>query len=283
MHYQHRYHAGNFADVFKHVLLIALLRALNAKDKPWCYVDTHAGAGDYDLADEAATRTAEYHDGIARLWSERNAPPAVADYLARVRALNPDGVLRHYPGSPRLAQMLARGGDRLLLCERVAQVAQNLRAAMAGDARVHLHVRDGYEAAALLPPAEKRGLILVDPPFESPNEFDACATLLEQGLHRFGAGVFAVWYPLKNRHLAERWLRRVRRDCAREAMNLTLTVSRAAEGQMRACGLLVVNPPFAFRAEAQAALAWLTPRLMQGGGNQHEIELWPATAAEVRR
>jgi 23S rRNA (adenine2030-N6)-methyltransferase len=274
VHYQHRFHAGNFADVFKHVLLLALLRALGAKDKPWCYAETHAGAGDYDLADEAAARTAEFHDGIARLWSRDDAPPAVADYLDRVRALNPDGSLRRYPGSPRVALQAARAQDRLLLCERVPAVVEQLRSTLGADPRVHVHRRDGYELTALLPPPEKRGLVLVDPPFERADEFDACADFLAAALRRFGGGVFAVWYPLKQRHATERWLRRVRRELSREALNLQLSVSHAADGEMRACGLLVVNPPFAFRAPAQAALAWLAPLLAQGAGAGFDIDLW---------
>lgn len=279
MHYQHRYHAGNFADVFKHVLLVALLRALGAKEKPWCYLETHAGGGRYDLDDAAAAKTAEYRDGIARLWSESRAPGAVQAYLDAVRQENPDGTLRHYPGSPRLALLHARNRDRLLLCERVPAVVAQLRAAMGGDARVHVHARDGYETLGLLPPAEKRGLVLVDPPFERPDEFDVCAGFLGHALHRFAGGVFAVWYPYKNRHLTDHWLRRMRRECSREALNLTLTVSRAAKGEMRACGLLVINPPHAFRAEAAASLAWLQPRLMQGAGAAQAIEPWPAGKA----
>jgi 23S rRNA (adenine2030-N6)-methyltransferase len=283
MHYQHRFHAGNFADVFKHVLLVALLRALNAKDKPWCYLDTHAGAGRYDLTGAAAGRTAEFQDGIARLWRESQAPAAVQAFLDVVRSDNPDGTLRTYPGSPRLALQLARADDRLLLCERVAAVADELRADLGGEPRAHLHVRDGYEALSLLPPPEKRGLVLVDPPFERPDEFDACAAFLKEALRRFAGGVFAVWYPYKNRHQTERWLRRVQRECPREALNLTFAVSRAAEGEMRACGLLVINPPYTFRDEARDALAWLQPRLAQGAGSSHALEPWPLPSTSNTR
>ncbi|MES0875192.1 23S rRNA (adenine(2030)-N(6))-methyltransferase RlmJ [Sinimarinibacterium thermocellulolyticum] len=274
MHYQHRYHAGNFADVFKHVLLLALLRALSAKDKPWCYLDTHAGAAEYDLSDEAALRTGEFADGVARLWAADGAPPAVADWLAVVRARNPDGALRRYPGSPLLALTAARAKDRLLLCERVPAVAEQLRGKMLADPRVHVHRRDGYELASLLPPAEKRGLVLVDPPFERVDEFDACAAFVAEGLRRFAGGVFAVWYPFKQRYATERWLRRMRRETAREALNLQLCVSHAADGEMRACGLLVINPPYAAQAPIAEALAWLTPRLAQGEGAGHAAQRW---------
>ena len=276
MHYQHRFHAGNFADVFKHVLVLALLRALSAKDKPWCYADTHAGAGDYDLGDAGARRTAEFADGIGRIWDSTDAPFAVADYLAQVRRLNPDGVLRRYPGSPRLAEQAARAQDRLLLCERVPAVAEQLRGALGSDPRVHLHRRDGYELAALLPPAEKRGLVLVAPPFERADEFDVLADFLAQGLRRFGSGVFALWYPDKQRHATERWRRRVRGECPREVLDLQLAVSHPADGEMRACGLLVVNPPYAAQAPIAEALAWLAPRLAQGDGAGHAAQRWPA-------
>lgn len=283
MHYQHRYHAGNFADVFKHTLLVALLRALSTKDKPYCYIETHAGAGLYDLEDVAARRTDEAREGIARIYGERGAPPAaVQAYLDAVRAANPDGVLRHYPGSPWFAQRFARAQDRLLLCERVPAVVESLRQTLGEDARVHVHARDGYEALALLPPVEKRGLMLVDAPFERADEFDAGAQFLKAALHRYAGGVYAIWYPYKNRHATERWLRRVQRECPREALNLEIAVSRAADGEMRACGLLVINPPFAFREEAEIALRWLEPRLMQGAGHRHAIEIWPVTASGSR-
>jgi len=263
MHYRHRFHAGNFADVFKHTLLIGLIDALNRKDKPWCYVDTHAGAGEYDLADEGATRTGEWHDGIGRLVGWQQAPELVAKLLALVATENPDGTLRHYPGSPRIAQALARPGDRLVLCEKVPDVADALKHALRG-AGVAVHVRDGYEAHALLPPVEKRGLTLIDPPFERPDEFDAVAELLKKSVQRFSGGQYAVWYPLKNRHVAGQFVRRVARDCQRPLLDLTLSTDAPGEGQMRACGLLVVNPPFGFEAQAAETLQALTPLLAQG-------------------
>lgn len=281
MHYQHRFHAGNFADVFKHVLLTGLFRALNRKDKAWCYLDTHAGAGSYDLADEAAGRTDEYRNGISRLWNAQTPPEMVGDFLARVRARNPEGELRHYPGSPLLAASFARAGDRLLLCERVPEIAELLRQQVGGDDRAHVHVRDGYEAVSLLPPVEKRGLILVDPPFERPDEFEQCGRFLQRGVQRFGNGVFAVWYPYKNRFQTERWLRRVQRECPREALNFVLHNGASGEGQMRTCGLLVINPPFSFVAEAREALFWLKPRLSQGPDATIDIDPWPAGGAQA--
>jgi 23S rRNA (adenine2030-N6)-methyltransferase len=278
MHYRHAFHAGNFADVFKHVLFVGLIEALSRKDKPWCCVDTHAGAGSYDLVSEDAERTGEWREGIGRLKREPVMPPMVERYLGLVGwfgdGAEPRADLRHsrvYPGSPALAARLMRDGDRLVCCERVAAIAAQLRAHVP---EAQLHVRDGYEALALLPPREKRGLVLIDPPFESRSEFDSAADFLAQATQRFPGGVHALWYPLKNRHEAERFVRRARRDCVRPSLNCTLETGAPGEGQMRGCGLLVINPPFGFLDEARAALAWLAPRLAQG-----PRPIWTAEAA----
>lgn len=278
VHYQHRYHAGNFADVFKHVLLISLLRALNAKPKPWCYVDTHAGSGDYRLDIAEAARTGEFERGIAQLLADpRGAPEAVRDYLELIRTLNPEGPLRRYPGSPQIAQLLARDNDRLWLCENVAAIAAELRDVLHGDARAHIHQRNGYEISSLLPPPEKRALILVDPPFERADEFDACGDFLQASLKRFAHGVYAVWYPYKQRAQTQRWLRRMRAQLRQDSVNLTLSIGRPAEGRMRGCGLLVVNPPYAFMAPAQAAIDDLAVRLKQDDGAFASFETWQVT------
>ena len=155
MHYRHAYHAGNFADVHKHVVLVGLLQALSRKDSPWCYLETHAGAGLYDLAGAAANATAEWQDGIAQLALDGESPEPLAAYLAAVRALNAPGApLKTYPGSPALAQTLLRDKDRLLLCENVPAVFDELKTLLAREPQATLHQRDGYEAHALLPPAE---------------------------------------------------------------------------------------------------------------------------------
>lgn len=264
MHYQHRYHAGNFADVFKHVLLCGLLSALSRKDKPWCYLDTHAGAGEYDLTQEAAGRTGEYEHGIARLAGLQDAPAGLAELLRIVGGINAGGALRHYPGSPLLARALMRGQDRLVLCEKVPAVSAELRSIFGRVPRTAVHERDGYEAHGLLPPPEKRGLVLVDPPFEARDEFERCGDLLQKSLARFAQGLYAVWYPVKNRHEAQRFLRRAQRELAQPVLNFEFDTGAPAEGQMRACGLLVVNPPFRFEREMAPALNVLKRELAQG-------------------
>ena len=271
MHYQHSYHAGNFGDVFKHVLLCGLLQALSRKDAPWFYLETHAGAGCYDLSGAAAARTAEFQDGIARLWDLDETPALIAAYLRIVRVENPDGELRRYPGSPLVARALARPQDRLALCEKVPAVAAELEQRIGRRAPVAIHVRDGYEAHALLPPEEKRGLILVDPPFERRDEFDAVDEFLKQATARFAHGIYAAWYPLKNRHAADRFLRRQAREMKRPALALGFDTDAHAEGQMHGCGMLVLNPPFGFEAQAREALAFLARRLAQGPRPQWSV------------
>ena len=283
MHYRHSYHAGNFADVFKHVVLCGLLAALSRKDKPWCYLETHAGAGAYDLAGEGASRTGEWRDGIGRLVGMGGAhiPPLVQTFLDVVAGINGTGALRHYPGSPLFAQSLAREHDRLVLCEKVPEIAAELKENLKGERRAIVHRRDGHEAPALLPPAEKRGLVLVDPPFERPDEFEAAATLVEKSLARFAGGVYAVWYPLKNRHAAARFERAVARACQEPPLRLALDTGAPGEGQMRSCAVLVANPPFGFEREFEPVGHWLARSLAQGPRPSYEGG--PVTAAAPAR
>lgn len=279
MHYRHHYHAGNYADVFKHVLLTGLLTALSRKDKPWAYLDTHAGAGHYDLGDPVADRTGEWREGIGRLASlptdSPSMPAMLAAYLKRVRDGNADGGCRLYPGSPMLAQKLARPaiGDRLILCEKIDEVAEELRRVMRGS-KAAIHVRDGYEAHGLVPPAEKRGLVLIDPPFERTDEYEATSELIRKSALRFANGIYAAWYPIKNTHVASSFVRRVARETGKPTLQMSIdvdipprdpaTTGGVVKHPMSACGLVVVNPPFGFDAEARAALAYLTPILAQG-------------------
>ncbi|SFF63956.1 23S rRNA (adenine2030-N6)-methyltransferase [Fontimonas thermophila] len=196
-------------------------------------------------------------------------------YLDLVRAVNGDGPLRRYPGSPLLALQLARAQDRILVCEQVPATANLLRTALAGDARASVHLRDGYEAVALLPPRQRRGLVLVDPPFERADEFDAITDFTMTALRRFGHGVYALWYPYKNRWQTERWLRRMRAMVDVEALDLQLDTGAPSIGQMHACGLLVLNPPFAFAAAAPGLLDALCPLLAQGSGARVASTPWP--------
>lgn len=276
MHYRHAYHAGNFADVFKHTVLCGLLMALSRKDKPWLCLDTHAGAGSYDLAAAPATATGEAADGIARLVNISNPPEPLASYLRLVARENPAGVVQRYPGSPCLIEALMREGDRLVCCESVEDVAAELKASVP-VATVHL--RDGYETVSLLPPAEKRGLVFVDAPFERRDEFEAMVEFVTKAQARFAQGIYALWYPLKNGYDAERFRRRLARASSRPVLDCRLDTGALAAGQMRGCGLALVNPPFRFETEIAESLNVIARELAMGPRASAEV-IWLKTEAE---
>lgn len=265
MHYRHAYHAANFADVHKHVLLVGLLQALSRKDSPWSYLETHAGAGLYDLRSAASLKTAEAQDGIGQLHRDLEFAEPVTSYLKAVYALNAaDGPVHIYPGSPVLAQALLREKDRLVLCENVDDVFAELKGHFGRDRQATLHQRDGYETHALLPPTEKRGLVLVDPPFERRDEFEAMEEFLAKAQARFAGGIYAFWYPLKNSFEVERFGRRIAALSSKPVLDFCLDTGAPAEGQMRGSGMVVVNPPYRFAEEMTPVLAALAKTLSLG-------------------
>jgi len=249
MNYRHAFHAGNFADVVKHSLLLVLLEALNRKPTPWCYIDTHAGAGAYDLRSEEGRRTGEAVAGIQRLWQARpETPPAVAELCRIVASLNSGlsaGELpRWYPGSPAIAAAVARADDRLLLAEWQPQEAALLKSWFRRDNRVAVHVRDGYEMLlALTPPAEKRGLVLLDPPYEQPQEFDVLAAALSAAHTRWPGGCYALWYPLKDDPARRRFLRKLEHSGLRKILLAELRLSEQSD-VLTGSGMLILNPPW---------------------------------------
>jgi 23S rRNA (adenine2030-N6)-methyltransferase len=278
MNYRHQFHAGNFADAMKHALLVQLVRALQKKEKGFLYLDTHAGRGRYDLAAAATgdshARTPEWPDGIGRLWADApGTPPAVADYVALVRTFDRDaGNLgaepRFYPGSPRLVHALARPQDRLALCEAQPAEAAALAHEFAGRRGVAVHPADGYAALrAHLPPPERRALVLIDPPFEAQDEFARIGDALADGLKRFPAGVFAVWYPLTGRARIDEFFAALRRLGPPPTLAAELTVAGDTSPlKLKGCGLAVINPPWQFDREAAATLAFLATASARGPG-----------------
>lgn len=272
VHYRHSYHAGNFADVFKHVVLCGLLSAMNRKDKPWCYLETHSGAGLYDLGSAGAVRTGEWREGIGRLVSVQDASEPMVSFLRIVREAKAASA-NSYPGSPVFAQAQARPNDRLLFCEKVPEIAAELKQALGRDPRVAIHRRDGYEAHSLLPPPEMRGLILVDPPFERPDEFELAAEFLKRATQRFAGGVYAVWYPLKNRHAAGRFERRAAALSAEPPLRLEFDNGAKGEGQMRASAMLILNSPFRFEQDIAPALKTLVRELAQGPRAAYSVQM----------
>lgn len=248
MNYRHAFHAGNFADCFKHALLIRLIRAMQRKDKPFLAIDTHAGAGSYDLTTGPAERTGEWQAGIARLQAAD--PPELAEYLACIRGLG------LYPGSPRIIASLLRPADRLIACELHPEDARSLKAELAGTPNAAMHQRDGYAALkAFLPPPEKRAFILIDPPFEQPDEFGTAARALEAAWTKFRSGVFALWYPVKHRAPVRNFFESLKLTPIRDVIALELLLREPVNpARLNGCGLLVINPPYGFTEAAEPVL-----------------------------
>ena len=259
--YRHAFHAGNFADVFKHALLVQLIRALRRKDKPFCVFDTHAGAGCYDLNAPLAQKNCEFVGGIGRLWTQTGLSSELADYVARVRAFNPDGPLRVYPGSPRIARALLRPGDRLTLTELHPTEHVALQTEFAGDRQVAVHHQDGYAALrALLPPPERRGLVLVDPAYELKIEFDRLTEAVRVIHRRWANGIIALWYPILDRAPSLRWQRTLQTLAipAMLCVELGLYPYDGPPG-LHGCGMILVNPPW----QLDETLDRLLPELLQ--------------------
>lgn len=268
--YRHAFHAGNHADVLKHLVLVQLLRYFNLKDKPYWFIDTHAGAGAYSLTKGYATQVAEYKDGIARLWSRDDLPEAVQDYLGIVRAENRGEALRHYPGSPRIALALTRECDRLRLFELHSSdhplLERNL--AEAGK-RVLIQHGDGLAGLkALLPPPPRRALTLIDPSYEVKADYQLVVQTLRDALTRFPTGCYVLWYPLLARAEAQKLPERLRKLPAAGWLDVTLRVKAASPDGigMHGSGLFVINPPYTLRATLQSAMPWLARVLAQDEG-----------------
>ena len=274
MNYRHAFHAGNFADVFKHAILLVLLDALAAKDRPLCYFDTHAGRGSYRLDDAEALKTGEWRDGIGRLFDMPQVPAPLRRYLDAIRACDPDGALREYPGSPLLAARTLRVNDRLMLCETQPDEAAALRALFHGDRRVQVHQRDGYAALnALLPPAEKRGLVLIDPPFEAQaGEFAAIETALTKAHARWPTGVYAVWYPIKSHRTVVPFHRHLSQGPFDKALVAELMVHPDDSPlRLNGCGMLITNPPWQLDTTLAVMLPALRGALAQSSGASWQL------------
>lgn len=275
MNYRHAFHAGNHADVLKHVVLLALCEALKRKPAPWFALDTHAGRGLYALDGAEATRTGEAAAGIGRLEAAAAGAAAVDRYLAALRACRAAHGAQAYPGSPWLLAHAARAGDRIACCELQAAECDALRGLFARDPRVAVHCRDGYAATkALLPPVVggqrlARGLVLVDPPYElQRDEFALAMAALRTGLARWPQGCFALWYPVKRRRALHGVLREAAALPASSALLVELMV-RPDDSPLRmnGSGLLLLQPPYALHAELAAALPVLRDALDAGGGS----------------
>ena len=277
--YRHGFHAGNHADVLKHTVLVQLLRYLRQKEKPLWFVDTHAGAAAYALDGDYAAKNAEYESGITRLWTRDDLPQALVEYVAEVRALNPDGVLRRYPGSPQLALQLLRAQDRLRLFELHSTESQLLQQYFRGDApRVMVQAADGFAGLqAVLPPPSRRALVLIDPSYEDKRDYRHVLSALRDAQKRFRAGVYAVWYPQVQRRESRQLPEQLKQLQEKDWLHVTLTVRKpAGDGfGLHGSGMFILNPPWLLPEALESAMPYLAKTLAQdtGAGFGLECEL----------
>jgi 23S rRNA (adenine2030-N6)-methyltransferase len=245
VNYRHAFHAGNHADVLKHAVLARVLQHMLEKPKPFLFLDTHAGIARYDLEAEAAKKTGEAEEGIRKLWDLDPWPPALRPYLSLVRRINREW-LRWYPGSPGIARLLMRPEDRIELCELHPEDAQALKRATSGDRRVTVRREDGYHALkSLLPPKERRGVVLVDPPYEARDEAEKVAKGLRRAHRRFATGTYLLWYPIKDRPPVEALHESLKATGARRQLVAELWIYEPLSPMILAgSGLVIVNPPF---------------------------------------
>jgi 23S rRNA (adenine2030-N6)-methyltransferase len=277
--YRHAFHAGNHADVLKHLILVQLTRYLCQKDKPFWYVDTHAGAGLYALDSVYATKLAEYKDGIARLWGRNDLPAALAEYVAIVRQLNPDRKLRIYPGSPYFALMTMREQDRLRLFELhsrdVRLLQENFEEHAGSGKKVIVEATDGFAGIkAQLPPPSRRALVLIDPSYEDKQDYERVFHSLKESLTRFPGGTYALWYPQLTRLDAHELPQRLKRLAAKSWLNVALRVSTPSKDGfgMHGSGIFVLNPPWTLHATLQEVMPYLTTVLGLDAGAGFTLE-----------
>jgi 23S rRNA (adenine2030-N6)-methyltransferase len=277
MNYRHAYHAGNFADVVKHTVLCRVLMHLREKPAAFRVIDTHAGSGVYDLAAPEAGKTGEWREGIGRLIDAKLAPEQralLAPYLDAVATRNPTGRLTTYPGSPALAQSLLRSQDRLIASELEPQAAAALAHELRGDARAKALALDGWIAlSANVPPKERRGLVLIDPPFEQPDEFSRMTQSLAAAHRKWPTGIYLLWYPIKDEIEVAAFTRKLARLGIPKTLRVELIVASAtASPRLRGTGLIAINPPWRLHEELDALLPTLASILAHGGKARPTLE-----------
>jgi 23S rRNA (adenine2030-N6)-methyltransferase len=294
MNYRHAFHAGNFADVVKHAVLVRVLVHLRQKPAAFRVIDTHAGAGVYDLGGPEACRSGEWRAGIGRLLAApigERARALLAPYLDALASFNSAGAIASYPGSPALVRAFLRPQDRLIACELEPNAAAALARYLAGDRRSKAVAIDGWTALnAYVPPKERRGLVLIDPPFEEPDDFPRLGRALEAARRKWAGGTYLLWYPIKEREGPDALARQLRRSGIAKILRAELTVAEhrsrvdrnhsapdaLAAGRLGACGLIAVNPPWTLAGELQILLPELASALSEAGGGAHRVD-WLAS------
>ena len=274
--YRHAFHAGNHADVLKHLVLVQVLRHMNRKEKPYWVIDTHAGAGGYPLHEASAQKNAEYAEGIERLWNRKDAPEAVQDYLAQIRAFNTGGPLLYYPGSPAIAHQLMRPQDKLRLFELHPTDHRVLDATFGAQPGVQVRCADGFVALkSLLPPQDRRAVVLLDPSYELKTDYAALRNTVSDALQRFAVGTYAVWYPVLQRresHLLPQQLRRIAGQADWLDVRMQVREPDASGFGLLGSGMFLINPPWTLHATLREVLPWLTGVLGQFNGAHFALE-----------
>jgi 23S rRNA (adenine2030-N6)-methyltransferase len=274
--YRHGFHAGMHADVLKHAVLVHLLRYLTQKDKPLWFIDTHAGAAIYALDEGYATKNAEYESGIGRLWAREDLPQALAEYVGQVRALNPDGVLRRYPGSPQLGMQILRKQDRLRMFELHSTESRLLQQYFhdAGP-RAIVQAGDGFAGLqAVLPPPSRRALVLIDPSYEDKGDYRRVLAALRDARKRFAAGVYAVWYPQVQRRESRQFPEQLKQLQDKDWLHVTLTVKKPVAGGfgLHGSGMFILNPPWLLPKALDLAMPYLAKVLAQDAAAGFSLE-----------
>ncbi|WCG83050.1 23S rRNA (adenine(2030)-N(6))-methyltransferase RlmJ [Pectobacterium sp. A5351] len=272
--YRHSFHAGNHADVLKHTVQSLIITALKEKEKPFLYLDTHAGAGRYQLSGEHAERTGEYLDGIAKIWQRDDIPAELDPYMQAVRTYNHNGQLRYYPGSPLIARQLLREQDKLHLTELHPSDFPLLRNEFQKDSRAKVLRDDGYQQLkSQLPPLSRRGFMLIDPPYELKTDYQAVVKGIQEGHKRFATGVFALWYPVVLRQHIKRMLKELEATGIRNILQIELAVLPDSDRYgMTASGMIVINPPWKLAAQMKSVLPWLHSVLVPEGTGHTLVE-----------
>ncbi|HEI8487235.1 23S rRNA (adenine(2030)-N(6))-methyltransferase RlmJ [Morganella morganii] len=272
--YRHSFHAGNHADVLKHTVQSLIIESLKEKDKPFLYLDTHAGAGRYQLSGEHAERTGEYLEGIARIWAQESVPEELKTYLEAVSALNPRGGLRFYPGSPLIAAHLLRDHDKLNISELHPSDFPLLRNEFSRDNRARVVREDGYQQLkSQLPPLSRRGFVLIDPPYELKSDYQAVVKGIQEGHRRFATGTYAVWYPVVLRQQIKRMVKDFQATGIRKILQIELAVRPDSDQRgMTASGMIVINPPWKLESQMKSVLPWLHNVLVPEGTGHTLVE-----------
>ncbi|EOW2079079.1 23S rRNA (adenine(2030)-N(6))-methyltransferase RlmJ [Vibrio mimicus] len=267
--YRHSFHAGNHADVLKHIVQSLILNSLQQKEKPFVYHDTHSGVGRYDLTHEWSEKTGEYKQGIARVWQQDNIPAELDSYLDAIRQLNQGETLRYYPGSPRVARAHLREQDRMVLTELHPSDYPLLEQEFHRDRQVSIYKEDGFaRLKASLPPQERRGLVLIDPPYELAKEYRDVVQAIAQSYKRWATGIYAIWYPVVNRCDIDDMLEGLQGLGIRKILQIELGVSPDTnERGMTASGMIVVNPPWTLESQMQTILPFLKQAITPATGH----------------